>query len=287
MDMKKVAILSAIMLNQVFCMAQVNWNANPAGAVFARQGGETPEGTYRFTSGGYEVFTVSSGDKAFQPASLYYGENDSDKDKIDAMSPDGKVPTGMNCFVVRTPEGFVMFDTGLPSANGGKTLERLGSLDIPANSINAIFLTHAHFDHIGGLINESGLAEFPEATVYVSAEEYDYMCSSMAEMTQRIKTAYDGRLVIFSQGGILPYNVMPISAPGHTPGHTAYQMGNLLFVGDLMHGISLQLTDPSICAAYDSDRRQSIETRIRILNYAVENSLTVLCAHAPLNGVVF
>ena len=285
--MKKSALLFAIMLNQVFCMAQVNWGVNPAGAVFARQGGETPEGTFRFSSGGYEVITISSGDKAFQPASLFYGENDADKDKIDAMSPDGKVPTGMNCFVVRTPEGFVMFDTGLPTSKGGNTLARLEALDIPSASIKAIFLTHSHFDHIGGLIDDNGRAEYPEATEYVSSEEYKFMSSSMREMTMRLKNAYDGRFVIFTEGTLLPYNVMPISAPGHTPGHTAYQIGNLLFVGDLMHGISLQLTDPSICAAYDADRSKSDETRRNILNYAVANSLTVLCAHAPLNGVVF
>lgn len=285
--MKKSVLLFAIMLNQVFCMAQMNWSVNPAAAVFARQGGETPEGTFRFSSGGYEIFTLSSGDKAFQPASLFYGENDADKDKIDAMSPDGKVPTGMNCFVVRTPEGFVMFDAGLPSSKGGKTLARLETLDISAASITAIFLTHSHFDHIGGLIDDNGLAEYPEATVYVSAEEYNFMSKSMADMTKRLKSAYDGRFVIFTEGTILPYNVVPISAPGHTPGHTAYQIGNLLFVGDLMHGISLQLTDPSICASYDTDRTRSAETRMRILNYAVDNSLTVLCAHAPLNGIVF
>ncbi len=285
--MKKLMAILALAFSQSLCMAQVNWIDNPVGAVFCRQGGETPEGTYRFISGGYEVFTISSADKAYQPASLYYGENNKDKEKIDAMAPEGKVPTGMNCFVVKTSDGFVMFDTGLPSAKGGQTLSRLASLNISPSDIKAIFLTHSHFDHIGGLIDDKGQAEYPNATVYVSADEYKFIKSSMGETAKEIENAYNGKLVVFEPGDVLPYNVMAISAPGHTPGHTAYQIGNLLFVGDLMHGIALQLRDPSICASYDADRAQSVATRNSILNYAVVNSLTVLCAHAPLNGVIF
>ena len=42
-----------------------------------------------------------------------------------------------------------------------------------------------------------------------------------------------------------------------------------------------------ICAGYDADRAQAIDSRNRILNYAVSNSLTVLGAHVPANGVLF
>ena len=98
---------------------------------------------------------------------------------------------------------------------------------------------------------------------------------------------------VFAQQGDTPEgayrlarNVLPISAKGHTPGHTAYQLGNLLFVGDLMHGISLQLPDPTICARYDANRPQSIATRTLILRYATAHSLIVLGAHVPGNGVV-
>ncbi len=54
-----------------------------------------------------------------------------------------------------------------------------------------------------------------------------------------------------------------------------------------MHGTTIQMIDPTICANYDANRVQAIATRNRILSYAVANSLTVLCTHAPLNGIIF
>ena len=285
--MKKTILTAALAFNTLFAMAQNDFSANPVGSVFAREGGETPAGTFRMTSGGYEVFTIVSADKDFQPASLYYGKDNADKDKVDSMAPDGKVPTSMNCFAVRTPEGYIMFDTGLPSSKGGKTLERLASLDIHPADIKAIFLTHGHFDHIGGLLDEGGNAVYPNASLYIPAAEVTFIKESMKDMAVSLEKAYSARTKVFEAGDILPCAVLPISAKGHTPGHTVYRLDNLLFAGDIMHGASIQLPDPSICANFDADRDQAIASRLRILSYAASNSLTVLGAHIPLNGVLF
>lgn len=282
--MKNTIFIAAIALSYTsVSQAQVCNEINPVGAVFAREGGEMPAGTFRMTSGGYEVITIATSDKSYQPASLYYGKDEAYKAKVDAMVPDGKVPTAMNCFVVRTPDGYIMFDAGLPDSKGGLTLERLAALKIKPDDIRVIYLTHGHFDHIGGLLNEKGDAVYPSAKVYISSAELN----AIGETGHLINKAYDGRLVTFEPGEILPGNVLSISAKGHTPGHTAYQLGNLLFVGDLMHGPSIQLANPDICAGYDADRAQSITSRNILLNYAATNSLTIIGAHIPGNGVIF
>lgn len=285
--MKRILVTAVIALNFIVSMAQTNWQANPIGAIFAREGGTTPEGTYRASIGGYEVFTIVSADKIFQPASLYYGMGDCDKAKVDALAPDGKVPTSMNCFLVATPDGYVMFDTGLPPSKDGKTLERLAALDVSTGSIRTIFLTHAHFDHIGALLDDNGAATFPNARIFISKPEFAWMVATMSDTAKAISKAYGDRLTTFEFGEILPHEVLPIAATGHTPGHTAYRLGNILFVGDIMHGSAVQLIDPEICASFDADKRQAIATRSDILRFAASNSLTVIGAHIPLNGVLF
>lgn len=56
---------------------------------------------------------------------------------------------GFSCLVEASPgENKILFDTG---ANGSILLSNMAKLNIDPKSINTVFLSHAHFDHIGGL----------------------------------------------------------------------------------------------------------------------------------------
>lgn len=286
--MKKILTLILIIMS-ASTSAQVNWQNNPVGAVFAREGGESPDGTFRLYSDGIEVFTLISSDKTefYQPASLFYGENDADKARVDALAPSGKVASSMNCFLVNYNGRKILIDTGLPSSRGGKTVDRLLSLGIKTSDIDAIYITHSHHDHIGGLLEEDTGATYPNASLYISSTEWDYLKGTSQEMADNIEKAYNGRIITFQAGEILQGDILPVAAPGHTPGHVVYNLGNLLFVGDILHGESVQLIYPDICANFDADRKEAVISREKILRYAVGRSLTVLGAHIPNNGVLF
>ena len=85
----------------------------------------------------------------------------------------------------------------------------------------------------------------------------------------------------------LPYGVKPIAAPGHTPGHTLYQVGRLLVVGDLVHGAALQLVHPEICALYVMDPNQAAATRVSILDYARQGKFVLAGMHFPEPAFIF
>lgn len=82
---------------------------------------------------------------------------------------------------------------------------------------------------------------------------------------------------IFLVSGVL----LASMCAGHTPGHTAYQVGKFIIVGDLVHGASLQLAHPEICAAYDMDPQAAIQKRRHFLDYARQNHLFLAGMHQP------
>lgn len=51
-----------------------------------------------------------------------------------------------------------------------------------------------------------------------------------------------------------------------------------------MHGAALQVPYPEYCAEYDMNKDEAIATRMRIMQYAKDNDLTVVGMHLPAPG---
>lgn len=176
--------------------------------------------------------------------------------------------------------------TLFPDAPDSRLLPELKRRGISPADIRYLYLTHFHGDHIGGMMQGDSVV-FPNAEVYASQMEYDGWMNMPEErkaQVVKIMEAYKERLHLFNFDDVLPGNVTALNAVGHTPGHTAFQVGRLLIVGDLMHGTALQLLRPDICATFDMDQEAAAATRKRILHYAKENGLTLAGMHFPTPG---
>ena len=55
---------------------------------------------------------------------------------------------GFSCLVEIENTPTILFDTG---ANGSYLLYNMAKLHIDPNSIDEVFISHSHFDHVGGL----------------------------------------------------------------------------------------------------------------------------------------
>lgn len=96
----------------------------------------------------------------------YNSEDDGLKSKIVILydsEPYLKLTTGwgFSCYL-ETSEAKLLFDTGW---DGGLLLSNMNSLGIDPRAIDKVVISHAHWDHIGGL--PSILALNPEIEVYV------------------------------------------------------------------------------------------------------------------------
>jgi len=208
---------------------------------------------------------------------------------LDKCVPLGTFPMAFNAFLVKTPEKNILIDTG----NGTKLFENLASLNVNPLEIDAILITHMHFDHIGGLL-ANGEAMFPNAQLYIALPEHDYWTSGEGkgfDLARAVVEAYKDKLNLFETaplGGevkeLIP-SVFAISAHGHTPGHTVYMVSSndnqMLIWGDLLHAMAIQIPYPQVAVTYDVNPEQAIESRKYIMKYVSENNIPVAGMHIP------
>ena len=220
------------------------------------------------------------------PRKLFSDASDS---LINSLNMSAGIPASVSVFLVRVGGEYILFDAGF-GAFGGNLLNRLAALAISPDDIRLIYLTHLHMDHVAGLITKDKAGNinkaFKNAALYVNKKEYDAWMTSIPqnEMQKNIMTLYKDNLHLFEFGDELPNGVTTIDAVGHTPGHTAFQMANLLVIGDLMHGYALQKDHPEISSNYDMDKEKAAESRKRILQYARDNDLLMAGMHLPPPG---
>ena len=220
------------------------------------------------------------------PFSLFGDVSDSLVESLNM--PDG-IPASVSTFLLQVDGKNILFDAGL-GAFGGKMLSRLAALGISADNIDIVYLTHFHVDHIAGLVEKDAAGidtkAFKNASIYAGKVEYDAWMEHILknDLQKMVMELYRDSLHLFAFGDSLPHGVLAMDAVGHTPGHTAFQLSNLLIVGDLMHGYALQKDHPEINSNYDMDKPKSAESRKRIMQYASDNKLLMAGMHLPPPG---
>ena len=199
--------------------------------------------------------------------------------KKDVNMPDG-MPSSISAYLIKTNGKTILFDAGLGPSRNGQLLNELSKINVTPEQIDYVYITHFHGDHIGGMLNADGEKVFTNAEVYVSRLEKE---SDLGKGEQAVKMfeKYGDKIHVFNFGDKLPEDVLAIDAVGHTPGHTVFQKGNLLIIGDLMHALALQLKYPEYCPNFDGDKEKAIASRKRILEYAKTNGLTISGMHLP------
>lgn len=244
----------------------------------------TLEGTdielVRVASDGTVFGLMDNAEERKHPAALF----DAPDSLMAALGLQDGVASSVRAYIIKVnreaSSGCVLIDAGLGEMANGQILNQLSELKLTPDMIEHIFLTHMHGDHIGGLIS-NGAAVFKNAELWLSADEFAFWNKEENALQQAVFQAYAGKVHLFNPGDELPLGIEGIAAPGHTPGHVAFRYGDVMIIGDAIHGWDLQNSYPEYCARFDMDKEQAVETRKALLEKCRKEHLLIGGMHLP------
>ena len=202
---------------------------------------------------------------------------------------DGQNPSSINTFLVKTKDKNVLIDAG--TGAGGELLENLSSVGISPDDIDIVIITHMHGDHVGGLLSAKGQRIFKLAQVYIAETELNYWLTAIHERnsSKLIQAVYGEDLKTFKFNTNITPEIKALSAVGHTPGHTVYEIssgdGKILVIGDMVHNIKVQTADLSMAVTFDVDPKQAVKTRAQIFREAAKSKTKIAGMHIPFPGI--
>jgi hydroxyacylglutathione hydrolase len=141
---------------------------------------------------------------------------------------------GENCFLFR-PQG----GDRLLIVDPGEEAERiLAAVEAKGGSVEAILLTHCHFDHIGAV---APVARATEAPVYCPEIEVPLLADIMAYVPWAGFGPYESYEADETVGGgetleLAGMEIEVVFTPGHSPGHVTYAVKGepAIFSGDVL-----------------------------------------------------
>lgn len=215
--------------------------------------------------------------------------------------------TAVNAYLIQRGDHLTLVDTGTAQCFGpglGQVLGNLRSAGYTPDEVDDVLLTHAHPDHMCGLLDAQGKAAFPNATVWLSEADAAYWLDPASEATapQPLRFAFPlarnsvapyvaaGTLHRFGPAERLPEGITALDSHGHTPGHVSYLVDGglgqqLLVWGDLVHFHAVQFARPDASFEADSDRKAAIASRRRMMEQAATQAWWVAGAHLPFPGL--
>jgi glyoxylase-like metal-dependent hydrolase (beta-lactamase superfamily II) len=222
----------------------------------------------------------------------------------DELNPDATLTQALNCLLVETPAGRVLVETGVGErldvrrteqrgVRGPAILPALRAASFDPASVDAVAVSHLHWDHAGGFLAADGSPAFPRARIVAQRVEWSFALGE----NPRLQASYEqDELRLFEASGLagaadgqeeLIPGVEVVRTGGHSGGHQAVIVrgpnGVVAFFGDLMmRGWN---ANPRWVPSFDDFPLTSVEIKASLFRRAAEEGWTVVLSHEPRRPV--
>jgi len=261
-----------------------------------------------FDIGDIQITKVAEDVAPTSPKFLFSGVSYEDLQRhADWMRPHfldetGKLIMSIHSFIVKTRHHTILIDTCLgndkqgrafPPWNGrqGTYLQDLAAAGCPPESVDYVFCTHMHVDHVGWntrLENGRWVPTFPNAKYLFNKEEYEYWKTVQEEHD---KVVFDDSVLpimeaqqaeLVSSDFQIDDGIVLESTPGHTPGHCSVAVSSNdqhgVITGDMIHH-PVQIAENHFSSAFDVQKERAIETRRTFCEKYSDRDVRILGTH--------
>jgi len=219
--------------------------------------------------------------------------------------PEGGEPIQTNVVLVKSGNETILIDAG-SGANfqptAGKLQENLEAAGVAPDKITKVVFTHAHADHLWGVIDDFDDAErFPNASYVISATEWDFWSDpktaetvpdwlkGMALGTARILKKIEDKVARSKAGDTVAPGLTYAATPGHTPGHMSVMIENsgqrLMIGGDVLSNNAISFARPDWRIGSDFDRDRAAATRKALLDQLATDKIPLVGFHLAWPGL--
>jgi len=227
--------------------------------------------------------------------------------------PDNYIDMAMNILLVKTKNKLILLDTGMgifADERTGFLLKSLQKAGFSPKDITDVFISHAHPDHIGGVVDKKQNLVFPNANIFISKIEHDFwmkatikdfnnsalkeqpeLLNQIIPAIQNILKTIQPKLKFYDLNNPL-YDYFSFQlAPGHTPGLTVTTLssGNekLIYIADLIHSDVILFPHPEWGYFGDTDLDIASASRKKLLQQLADTKIRAFAYHLPWPGLGF
>ncbi len=262
-------------------------------------------GFYGFSVGDATITVLSDGRVySSDPKKVFSGGTPQEVDELlsNNFLETNRVVLEENVLVAAIGGRLVLIDCGVGSSllfgkGGGQLLSNMKAAGISPSDVDSVLLSHAHPDHLGGLMDDGGARNFPNAQLYLSQAEFDFWTDSARmgtplaafhQLALRQLMPNRDRLHFMRDGQEVVPGILAVASPGHTIGHMHFLLSSqgqtLACTADLTRHHILGLEKRWEFAG-DFDPKLSIVTRERYLLRYAEERTQILSYHYPWPGL--